>query len=339
MGKKPSLTTTTRAQVFALKQEGYTERQLAVRFKCSKTAIHQAIIRYQETGSFEDKRRSGRPRITSARDDSVMKRIAIRSPSSSIKKIKAGLLEHGCRVSSTTVSRRLSSEFGLKSCKPAKKPRLTPVMKTKRLEFARRHLHWTENDWARVLFSDESTLQQFNTRKRQVRRPPGKRFDSRYAVETMKHPPSQMIWGAMSVVGTAGLYFLEKNCTMNGERYLNLLKDKLNLHMGVHGTSIFMHDGAPCHRSKIVSEFLKRNNITVLEWPGNSPDLNPIENLWCQLKDKVAEKQPSSGQELNQAIKTVWVKEIHPDYCKRLVASMPRRLEAVIQNRGGHTKY
>ena len=99
-----------------------------------------------------------------------------------------------------------------------------------------------------------------------------------------------------------------------------------------------MHDGAPCHRSKLVSQYLSKENVTVLEWPGNSPDLNPIENLWNNLKDKVAQRQPSSTQALIQAIKEVWVKEISREYCENLVYSMPRRIQAVIENKGGITK-
>ena len=69
-------------------------------------------------------------------------------------------------------------------------------------------------------------------------------------------------------------------------------------------------DITPCHRSKVITEFLKKNNIYVLEWPGNSPDLNPIDNLLTVIKDKVAYKQPSSADNLIQAIKEVWVTDI-----------------------------
>ena len=99
-----------------------------------------------------------------------------------------------------------------------------------------------------------------------------------------------MIWGAMSKNGAAGLNFLNPGTTMNGAKYKELLNDKLKLHMEVHNTKIFMHDGAPCHRSKTVAEFLKKSTVKTMDWPGNSPDLNPIENLWTYLKDKVAEK-------------------------------------------------
>ena len=125
-----------------------------------------------------------------------MKRAATRSPMSSAKKIRLQLLETGINVSRRTVSRRLVNDFGLKSCKPAKKPRLTPTVKLKRLAFAKKHVSWTVQQWEKVLFSDESTLQQFNSRKLFIRRHSGQRFNKNFTMQTMKHPLSVMIWGA-----------------------------------------------------------------------------------------------------------------------------------------------
>ena len=107
---------------------------------------------------------------------------------------------------------------------------------------------------------------------------------------------------------------------MNGPKYMELLKNMLLLHMTVHNTTIFMHNGAPCHRSKIVKKFLGENHVTALDWPGNSPDSNPIKNLWAKMKDLMAEKQPSRGKALIQTIKEVWVQEISADYCNSLIA-------------------
>ena len=92
----------------------------------------------------------------------------------------------------------------------------------------------------------------------------------------------------MSANGTAGIYFLKPVTTMNGANHAELLKDKLPTHMAIHQSLIFMHDGAPCHQLKIIKQFLTENHIKILDWPGNSPDLSLIENLWFKMKDLVS---------------------------------------------------
>ena len=152
-------------------------------------------------------------------------------------------------------------------------------MKDKRLKFTKDYRQWTTEDWSKRLFSDESSIQQFVVRKYNVCRPIGKRFDPKYTVVTMKHPPSQTIWGAMSSKSIAGLHSLTPGTTMNAKKYLHLLKDKLKLHRNIQKSKIFMHDGAPCHNAKVVRSYLKNEKVEVFPWPGNSPDLNPTENF------------------------------------------------------------
>jgi len=102
--------------------------------------------------------------------------------------------------------------------------------------------------------------------------------------------------------------------------------------MAVHNCTIFMQDGAPCHRSKVAKTFLAENRIKVLDWPGNSPYLNPVENLWTNMKNRVAEQRPPSAKDFVKVIKEVWVKEISQEFCGNLVHSMTRRLQDVIQD-------
>ena len=81
------------------------------------------------------------------------------------------------------------------------------------------------------------------------------------------------------------------------------------------------------------------NNIDVLKWPGNSPDLNPIENLWHQAKMMLQRRDTGSVPRLIKAIKEMWGHNMDAAYCKRLVHSMPRRLQQVIDHKGEMTKY
>ena len=106
--------------------------------------------------------------------------------------------------------------------------------------------------------------------------------------------------------------------------------------MAIHECNMFNQDSAPCHHSKLVCDFLEKKNIKALDWPGNSPDLNPIENLWAILKDKEADEHLTSAKYLETAIKCIWMQKITVEY---LVHSMPCCLQAVIKNKGGHVKY
>ena len=145
-------------------------------------------MKFKKTGTYSDAKRSSCPRKSTPRDDHIIRRTAVRSPMSSASKIRSVLLAKGADISWRTVSRRLAIGFGLKARKHAKKFRLTPAMKAKRLDFAKKHAKWTIQCWQQVFFSDESTIQQLTTRKRYVHRPTGKRFDERYTTQTMKHP-------------------------------------------------------------------------------------------------------------------------------------------------------
>ena len=83
-----------------------------------------------------------------------------------------------------------------------------------------------------------------------------------------------------------------------------------------------MRDGAPAHRTKLVKKWLSEENIPTLEWPDNSPDLNPIENAWNVMKNKVQETQPVNISKLTHVLKTLWV-TMETDYFEKLADSMP----------------
>jgi len=202
------------------------------------------------------------------------------------------------------------------------------------MTFCNQYKRWTVDQWNKVLFSDESTFSQFSSYVCHVRRPVNTRYKARYVVPTVKQAPTVMIWGSFRGNGCGGLWFLPKNTTINGAVYLSILQEKLMPHMNIHNCSIFQQDGAPCHRTAAVTTWIRGQGIEILgPWPGSSPDLNPIENMWYLMKQKVADKLPTSEASLKDAIKEVWNNEVTPDYCRRLVSSMPARIKACLASR------
>ncbi len=101
---------------------------------------------------------------------------------------------------------------------------------------------------------------------------------------------------------------------------------------------VFQHDNDPKHTAKATKKWLKKKHIKVLEWPSQSPDLNPIENLWRELKVRVAKRQLRKLNDLERICKEDWDK-IPPEMCANLVANYKKCLTSVIDNLGFATKY
>jgi len=103
---------------------------------------------------------------------------------------------------------------------------------------------------------------------------------------------------------------------------------------------IFQDDNCRIHRARIVNTFKEESNITSLSWPAQSPDLNPIENLWAHLEKKVRERKnlPKNLNKLFAALNEEWIK-IDNEVLANLVDSMPRRVKEVIKAKGNPTRY
>lgn len=121
-----------------------------------------------------------------------------------------------------------------------------------------------------------------------VRRPKGSdRYDPKFVVPYVRHPENVMVWGSFSYYSVGNLVIIE-GVILDGERYLDLLFENLEESFDNCRAETFMQDGAPCHSTKPVREWLQNCAVDYLQdWPANSPDLNPIENAWGLMKRKL----------------------------------------------------
>ena len=102
--------------------------------------------------------------------------------------------------------------------------------------------------------------------------------------------------------------------------------------------SIFMQDNVPCHKAMVVMNFLKAENVTVMDWPPQSPDLNPIENVWKTLGEHSKARNPKKTEQLWNALQEEWNKIPRQDINK-LISSCSQRCQSVIEAKRVYTKY
>jgi transposase len=102
--------------------------------------------------------------------------------------------------------------------------------------------------------------------------------------------------------------------------------------------AVLMEDGASPHTAKLTKQLHDMRGIDKMCWPANSPDLNPIENVWRLLKQRVSKRSPRTLAELRQIVEKEWMALDLSDVA-RYVGNMHERCQAVIDAKGGHTKW
>lgn len=226
----------------------------------------------------------------------------------------------------------------------ARKPFINPLTRKLRLNFAKRYVDKDKTFWENIIFADESAFELFVTKKGQwTWRRPNERFKAEHIVPTKKFGGGKIhIWGCMTASEIGWMCNLPQG--LDGPTYVSIMEDELlktaKLYFKKKNNFAILQDRAPVHNSRVVRNWMKRNQVQLIPWPTNSPDLNPIENLWADVKKRVAQNHINiySRDQLWEAIQVEY-ENTPRDYCKTLADSMPARLAEVIKAKGYHTKY
>lgn len=333
-------------EAIKLMTEGLTTRETAERLKISPASASRIYSSNKENMPVN---KGGRPRKISA--DTVeflkvnVKRGVFKSAVDATKKVNELLSQP---VSVATVRRRLRGS-GLLAKRFVKRPALKREHVRGRLHFVKKYKEWTEEDWARVVWSDECKINRIcSDGLRWVWDDAPGRITSRSVQGTVKFGGgSVVVWACMSWHGPG--YIAKVDDTMDSKLYIQILQEDLQMSVEEWGIAkdefVFQHDNDPKHTAKVTKAFLESIHMTeaegrLLYWPAQSPDLSPIEHMWAYLKIQLGKypKRPASCKELWERISIEWYK-IPVEFCRTLIRSMPKRMEAVYRAKGKHTKY
>ncbi|KAL4461769.1 hypothetical protein ABPG72_017970 [Tetrahymena utriculariae] len=222
-------------------------------------------------------------------------------------KITASIIKKKVKLeaSLSTIKRYLKREEYIYS-KICTVPILTEVQKKNRVYFCEKHKKDNLKD---AVFVDECSIETYTSSKKTWM----KKGQIQH-VPKPKHPLKVHIWGD----------FKEEPTKMERNKIKKIL---------------LFQDKDPKHTASISTNFLKDNKINwVSDWPANSPDLNPIENVWHYLKSKIQEDFPTNKNTLINSIKKQW-KTVTPELCQKYMNSWEKRCEEVIQNKGNTINY
>lgn len=294
--------------------------------------VRKWVRRWRETGTVDDLPQRGLTRTTTVREDRAIVALFLGAPSLTLRAGQRRLADRGIRVSLNTLRQRLrEQDVAFRSTRP--KPLLTPLHVQRRLQWAHTH---ADRDWGHVIFSDESTFMAIDVRRRawSVRGQP-------VVVRRVKHPLKIHVWGCMSRNGFGRLCVFSE--TLTAERLLRiyqrcLLPSAERWYGADPAAWILQEDNDPKHRSRLSTHWKTEQGITTLPWPSQSPDANPIENVWSLMKLKLRGKRIPTRAALCRQIRAVW-RSLPTRYAETLVDSMPRRCRAIISNNGDWTTY
>ncbi|TKS81341.1 Transposable element [Collichthys lucidus] len=345
MGSK-ELSLSVKQAVIRLKNLNKPIREIAKTLGVAKSTVWNILKNKECTGELSNTKRPRRPRKTTVVDDRRTLSLVKKTPITTVGQIKNTLQEVGVCVSKSTIKRRLhQSEY--RGFFTRWKPLVSLKNRKTRLEFAKQHLKKPSQFWNNNLWTDETKINLYQSDgKRRVWRKKGTAHDPKHTTSSVKHGGgSVMAWACMAANGTGSLLLIDdvtadKSSRMNSEVFRAIVSVHIQPNaselIGRHFT--VQMDNDPKHTAKAPKKFFKAKKWNILQWPSQSPDLNPIEHAFYLLKTKLKGKCPKNKQELKSYAVEAW-QSITRDESQRLVMPMQSRLQAVIHCKEFATKY
>jgi transposase len=322
------------------------DQGLSVREIVRKTGVSKSVVGRVRKSVSPTKLPSngGRPACLSPADKRFCVRQVCKNKNANATTVRKALAQAFDKHVCVETVRRALRDQGLGSVEKQAKPILTRQQIKNRLKFAKAHKDWTVHDWRRVVFSDESKINRFNSDGRVwawIRC--SDNIQERQVKGTVKHGGGNiMIWSCITAKGPGYLCKIEE--TMDQVVYKEILQthllNTLNFYKMNSSRFIFQHDNDPKHTAKSITAWLEDRGIQTMIWPSQSPDMNPIEHVWALLKSRLNEYEsaPAGLLDLWDRVQAEWDKLTEKE-CLKYIDSMPDRIAAVIKAKGRWTTY
>ena len=277
-----------------------------------------------------------RPRVTTRRQDRYMCLSHLRNRfRTAVETAQVTPGTHNNRISADTVRNR--REFGLRPRRPYVGMPLTPRRHQVRMAGLKQHRPnlFPLRQWRNVMFSDESRYLLYRADGRQrVYRRNGERYRDNCLVDRDRFGgDALMVWAGISYGHRTPLVFIDGPLT--AQRYVDVILRPVVVPFVRQHNVTFQQDNARAHVARLSMAFLQQNNVNVMHWPPYSPDLSPIEHLW-RVRNRP--QLTTTLQTLRLALMQEW-NAIPQAEISRLILSMTRRVRAVLNANGGHTRY
>ncbi|GFV33493.1 transposable element Tcb2 transposase [Trichonephila clavipes] len=308
---------------------------------CRVRIAHNIVSRlwrqFQTTGTAIRGFSSGRPRGTTPADDRYIVLQARRNRRQTAGEIAGHTTqETGRPISRFTVARRLHGG-DLFARRPVRCVPLTPAHWRSRSLWCREHRNWRDNEWGRVLFTDEMKSRfslSSDSHRILIWRERGSRNHPSNIIERDRYGGrGVLVWGGIMLGSRTDLHIFDAG-SVNGTRYCNeILLPYVCLFLEALWvcSSFFMDNNAPCHRTVAAEQLLESEDIERMDWPARSPDLNPIEHVWDFLGRRLAARTlpPVTIRELRLALQDEWA-AMPQQLIDTLILSMGRCCETCL---------
>ncbi|KAG2458785.1 TCB1 transposase, partial [Polypterus senegalus] len=332
--------------ILKLQKQKKPTRKIATILRVAKFTVWYILRKKASTGELSNTKRPGCPRKTTVVDDHRIISMGKRNPFTTANQVNNTPQGVGVSISKSTIKRRLYvSKY--RGCTARCKPLISLKNRKARLDFAKEHLTKPAQFWKNILWTDETKINLYqNDGKKKVWRRHGPPHYPKHTTSSVKHSGgSVMDWVCMAASGTGTLVFIDdvtqdRSSQMNSEVFRDILSAQIQLNAVklIGWCFMIQMDNDPKHTAKATQEFIKAKKWKNLEWPSQSPDLNPIELAFHLLKTKLRTERPTNKQQLKAAAVKAW-QSIKKEETQHLVMSMSSRLQAVIASKGFSTNY